>query len=100
MPARPESRVVLRPLSPSHQDEFTAAMRASRRLHGRWLSPPKTPEAFGQWLLRTRDETFESMLACRREDGAIIGYFKALQYSQLPGLRKTMKLAPEKGGKK
>jgi hypothetical protein len=35
-----------------------------------------------------------------RDRWAIIGYFKALQYSQLPGLRKTMKLAPEKGGKK
>ncbi|MGZ4233887.1 MAG: GNAT family N-acetyltransferase [Solirubrobacteraceae bacterium] len=79
MPARADSRVALRRLSRGDQDEFIAAMRASRRLHGRWLSPPTTPEAFGQWLRRTRDEAFESILACRREDGAIVGYFNISQ---------------------
>src|SRR5262249_9400116 len=56
-----------------------AAMRASRRLHGRWLSPPTTPEAFEQWVRRTREEPFDSSLACRREDGAIVGYFNISQ---------------------
>jgi ribosomal-protein-alanine N-acetyltransferase len=75
MPARGESKVIVRPLRPGDRDELIAAMRASRRLHGRWLSPPTTPEAFGQWLRRTREDSFVSLLACRREDGAIAGYF-------------------------
>jgi len=79
MPARTQPRVIVRPLHPGDQDEFIAAMRASRRLHGRWLSPPTTPEAFGQWLRRTREESFVSLFACRREDGAIVGYFNISQ---------------------
>jgi [ribosomal protein S5]-alanine N-acetyltransferase len=79
MPARRESRVILRHLSPGDQNEFIAAMQASRRLHGRWLSPPTTPDAFGEWLRRTREESFESLLPCRREDGAIVGYFNISQ---------------------
>ena len=67
--------MILRPLHRADRDEFIAAMRASRRLHGRWLSPPTTPEAFGEWVLRARQEAFETMLTCRREDGAIVGYF-------------------------
>jgi ribosomal-protein-alanine N-acetyltransferase len=79
MPARRESRVALRPLRPADQDEFIAGMRASRRLHGRWLSPPTTPEQFGEWLRRTREEAFVSILPCRREDDAIVGYFNISQ---------------------
>ena len=79
MPARRESRVVLRPLRPGDQDEFIAGMRASRRLHGRWLSAPTTPEAFGEWLRRTREESLVSLFACRRDDGAIVGYFNISQ---------------------
>jgi ribosomal-protein-alanine N-acetyltransferase len=71
--------VVIRPLTPGDRAEFIAGMRASRRLHGRWLSPPTTSDAFSQWLLRTRDESFVSILACRREDGAIVGYFNISQ---------------------
>jgi ribosomal-protein-alanine N-acetyltransferase len=79
MPARGESKVIVRPLRPGDRDELVAAMRASRRLHGRWLSPPTTPEAFGQWLRRAREASFVSLLACRREDGAIAGYFNISQ---------------------
>src|SRR5437660_6169722 len=62
MPARRESLVILRHLSLGDGDEFIAAMRASRRLHGRWLSPPTTPEGFREWLRRAREEPFESLL--------------------------------------
>jgi ribosomal-protein-alanine N-acetyltransferase len=71
--------VILRPLSRSDRDEFIAAMKASRRLHGRWLSAPTTPEAFDQWLRRSREESFVSILPRRREDGAIVGYFNISQ---------------------
>jgi ribosomal-protein-alanine N-acetyltransferase len=79
VPARRESRVALRPLGPDDQDEFIAGMRASRRLHGRWLSPPTTPEEFGEWLRRTREDSLVSILPRRREDGAIVGYFNISQ---------------------
>jgi len=79
MPAGRESRVVLRPLDAEDQAEFIAAMRASRRLHGRWLSPPTTPEEFGEWVRRTREDSLVSILPRRREDGAIIGYFNISQ---------------------
>jgi ribosomal-protein-alanine N-acetyltransferase len=79
MPARRESRVVIRPLRAEDQAEFIGGMRASRRQHGRWLSPPTTPDGFGEWLRRSRDEAFVSIIACRREDGAIVGYFNISQ---------------------
>jgi ribosomal-protein-alanine N-acetyltransferase len=79
MPARRESRVVIRPLRAEDQAEFIGGMRASRRLHGRWLSPPTTPDGFGEWLRRSREEAFVSIIACRREDGAIVGYFNISQ---------------------
>jgi ribosomal-protein-alanine N-acetyltransferase len=84
MPARRESRVIVRSLRADDRDEFVAAMRASRRLHGRWLTPPATPEAFDEWLRRAHEELFVSMLACRREDGAIVGYFNISQIIRGP----------------
>jgi ribosomal-protein-alanine N-acetyltransferase len=50
-------------------------MRASRRLHGAWLTAPTTPEAYDALLARALDESFEPMLACLVEGGAIIGFF-------------------------
>jgi ribosomal-protein-alanine N-acetyltransferase len=50
-------------------------MRASRRLHRPWLAPPTTPADFDALLRRGRSEEFEPLLACRREDGAIVGIF-------------------------
>jgi [ribosomal protein S5]-alanine N-acetyltransferase len=69
------ARVRLRPPAPADRDEFIAAMRASRRLHGRWMSAPETPAAFDALLRRVQDELFEPLLACRLEDGAIVGFF-------------------------
>jgi len=55
--------------------EFIAAMRASRGLHHPWLVAPVSDEAFAGLLRRNRDERFATLLACRRADGAIVGYF-------------------------
>ena len=49
-------------------------MRSSRSLHRPWMDPPLTPERFQAWLLRGRDPSYRPMLACRREDGAIVGF--------------------------
>ncbi|HEY1834071.1 MAG TPA: GNAT family protein [Solirubrobacteraceae bacterium] len=70
-----DARVVLRPLAAADRQAFLEAMRASRRLHSPWLSPPYTAAEFASLLRRCRGERFESLLVCRREDGAIAGFF-------------------------
>jgi ribosomal-protein-alanine N-acetyltransferase len=50
-------------------------MRASRALHRGWVSPPTSPSAYDAMLERSRDLQFAPLLACRREDGAIVGVF-------------------------
>jgi [ribosomal protein S5]-alanine N-acetyltransferase len=62
-------------LTRGDRDEFVAAMRASRALHRPWLSPPTTAEAFDALLERAREASFEPMLARRRDDRAVVGFF-------------------------
>src|SRR5438270_676997 len=68
-------RVLLREPTKGDQDELIERVRASGRLHGRWVKPPRTPEQFEEWLERVRDPTVQSFLVCRTEDGAIVGVF-------------------------
>jgi ribosomal-protein-alanine N-acetyltransferase len=75
MPDSRDSRVHLRAPTPDDQEEFTAAMRASRGLHGAWLAAPSTPAAYQGLLERASEESFEPMLACLTEGGAIVGFF-------------------------
>ncbi len=72
---RVEPRVELQRLRSEDRDEFIAAMRASRRLHQPWIEPPVTAEAFDAFLARTAGPNFECLLARRREDRAVVGYF-------------------------
>ncbi len=69
------ARLELRAPTAGDEEEFIAAVRASRRLHHPWVAPPRTPEAFAALLYRVRERAFEPMLLCRREDGAIVGFF-------------------------
>jgi [ribosomal protein S5]-alanine N-acetyltransferase len=78
------SRVLLRPPTAGDREPFLAAMRASRWLHLPWLSPPTTDEAFDRWLARVGDERYEPHLACRRADGAIVGYFSVSEIIRGP----------------
>jgi [ribosomal protein S5]-alanine N-acetyltransferase len=55
------------------EEDFLAAMRASRRLHRPWLHPPLTPEAYRAYLGRL-DRRKVGYLARRRQDGAIVGW--------------------------
>lgn len=59
-------------------------MRASRALHRPWLAPPRTDEAFDALLRRMREEPFEPMFVCRRDDGAIVGFFNVSQIIRGP----------------
>ena len=54
--------------------------RASRALHRGLATPPTTEAAVRAYVRRARDADYEAMLACRREDGAIVG---AVNLSQI-----------------
>jgi ribosomal-protein-alanine N-acetyltransferase len=82
--AQAKSRVRLRSLGAGDRDAFVAAMRASRAMHHAWVGPPTTAAAFGELLERARSESFEAMLVCRLEDGAIVGYFNVSQIVRGP----------------
>jgi [ribosomal protein S5]-alanine N-acetyltransferase len=69
------SRIVLRAPTLADADEFTARMRASRAYHGSWISMPETGEAYAAYVERNARDNVELFIACRREDGAIIGFF-------------------------
>ena len=69
------TRVLLRAPTPADEDEFTSQMRASRRLHGSWISMPTSHEAYAAYLERNESDAVELFLACRRDDGAIVGFF-------------------------
>ncbi len=69
------SRVVLRHPSARDRDEFLDRVRASRKLHGRWVAAPSDEEAFAAYLLRARSADVETLLVCRNEDGAIAGVY-------------------------
>lgn len=72
-------RVVLRALEPGDRDELLALARASRDLHRPWAYPPERSDQIDDLLARSRREDFESLVACRAQDGAIAGVFNVSQ---------------------
>jgi ribosomal-protein-alanine N-acetyltransferase len=69
------ARVVLRTPTAADQDAFIAAMRASRPLHRPWITNmPETPERYASYLARVDDPRAAPFIACRTEDGAIVGF--------------------------
>jgi ribosomal-protein-alanine N-acetyltransferase len=71
----PRPRVELRSPTPADRGEFLAAMRASRKFHRPWLQSPTTDEAYDRLLARVEDDRHDPLLVCRRDDGAIVGYY-------------------------
>lgn len=55
------------------EQEFVAAMRASRALHHPWVSFPSNGEAFREYLARCAQDSFAGRIVRRRSDGAIVG---------------------------
>lgn len=58
--------------SRKRRDEFLAAVRRSRKLHGHWSSPPTTAEKFDEYLKRFRKATHLSYWVCT-ERGELAG---------------------------
>lgn len=85
MPRRPlratltGNRVFVRPPRRADEAAFVAAVRSSRRLHGRWVSAPATPSAYALYLSRYartgRMPLNAALLVCRSDDGALAGAF-------------------------
>jgi ribosomal-protein-alanine N-acetyltransferase len=67
------ARILLRAPTPADEDAFLAAMRRSRSAHRPYLYPPQDAAAYRAYLARL-DERKYGYLACRREDGAIVGW--------------------------
>ena len=63
------------PLTRGDRAAYLAATRSSLKLHRPWIDPPTTEEGFAALVRRARDDSFEPMIARRREDGAIVGFF-------------------------
>src|SRR4029078_9500676 len=66
-----KERILVAP-SRKRRDEFLAAVRRSRKLHGRWASAPGTAEKFDTYLKRLRKETHLSYWVCT-ERGELAG---------------------------
>lgn len=58
--------------SRKRRDEFLAAVRRSKKLHGRWASPPGTVEKFDAYLKHLRKETTLGYWVCT-ETGELAG---------------------------
>jgi [ribosomal protein S5]-alanine N-acetyltransferase len=68
-------RVVVRTPTTDDRDEFIACMRASRSLHRPWITNmPETPERYATYVARAEDARAAPFIACRTEDGAIVGF--------------------------
>ena len=52
---------------------FVAAVRRSRRLHGRWVKAPSTPTAYRAYVRRLRRTTHEGYLICLRDSDELVG---------------------------
>lgn len=73
------ARTYLRAPTARDGRRFLALVRASKKLHGAWVSAPATPEAFRDYLARTRKVDREAFLVCRREDDEIVGVINISQ---------------------
>ncbi|HSE37184.1 MAG TPA: GNAT family N-acetyltransferase, partial [Blastocatellia bacterium] len=69
-----EKACILTKPSRKRRDEFLAAVRRSKKLHGRWASPPATIEKFDTYLQRLRKETHLSYWVST-ESGELAGVF-------------------------
>jgi ribosomal-protein-alanine N-acetyltransferase len=67
------ARIHLRRVASTDQDEFLAAVRASRALHRPWTYPPSTPQQFRAYLKRMRQSGNRGFLVCERGTDGLVG---------------------------
>jgi ribosomal-protein-alanine N-acetyltransferase len=66
--------VVLRPLVAADEAEFLARARASRALHGAWVTTTTTPKAFRALIERMTRSNCRGFVVTRRDTGQIAGF--------------------------
>lgn len=59
--------------SAAREGDFLAAVRRSRRLHGRFVSPPATPLAYRNWLARLNGTTHAGHFVVEASSGTLAG---------------------------
>jgi ribosomal-protein-alanine N-acetyltransferase len=72
-------RVHLRRPSLRDAGEFLERVRASRKLHARWVSPPETRSDFAAYVRRARGDDLEALLVCANDDDAVAGVYNLSQ---------------------
>jgi ribosomal-protein-alanine N-acetyltransferase len=65
--------VNLRALDADDGPAFVAAALRSRSLHGRWVKPPRTAEAFGLHLARFAAPASHGLVVVTRDGGELVG---------------------------
>jgi [ribosomal protein S5]-alanine N-acetyltransferase len=65
--------VAIRLLRAEDEIELLALNRASRELHGDWVSPPTSAEQFAAQLERSQRDDVRALLVCAQAGGAIVG---------------------------
>jgi ribosomal-protein-alanine N-acetyltransferase len=66
--------VTVAPPRAADAEEYVAAVRASRKLHGGWLAPPDSADAFAAYLERAAREDHAGYLIRHVECGRLLGY--------------------------
>ena len=68
-----KSPVIIRPPVLGDEPAFLDAARASRVLHGRWVSAPASRGEFRAYLERMSQSGHHAFVVCRRDTGALAG---------------------------
>lgn len=66
-------RVRLRRPSECDADEFIGLMRASRRFHRPWVTPPLDVRSYREYVTKSHSHDFLGLLVCRKADDRILG---------------------------
>lgn len=78
-PLQQGPRVHLVPPRPQDEREYIEAVHDSRALHGSWVSPPGTVEAFEGLLGRAEDPSFEALWVRDNATEDLVGVFNLSQ---------------------
>ncbi len=73
------ARVRLDPVTLADGSEFLRAVAASRRLHGRWVSPAASPALYAAMVQRLNLPPNRGWLVRRVEDEALVGCIEVTQ---------------------
>ena len=70
------SKIVLEPLTADDQDDFLAAVAASRALHRPWVNPAASPELFQAFAARMQGPVNLGFVVRRPETRQLVGFIE------------------------